>query len=98
MFLVGGDHGHTPRILSRPWLTCGCPGSDHLTRSPLTIDLSAITYIGAAGINELLRAATLTEERGSKCLLRSPSPMLVRIVEACGLGHRLQFQTMPVGT
>jgi anti-sigma B factor antagonist len=56
--------------------------------SPLTADLSALTFCDARGLAALVRMAGYAEQAGCPFRLASPRPSLVRIMRITGLHER----------
>jgi anti-sigma B factor antagonist len=51
----------------------------------LVVDLSGVTFIGAATINELIRGRTTLRHQSRSLTLRSPSRCAQRLLDVCGL-------------
>lgn len=51
----------------------------------LVVDLSAVTFLGAATIDELVRGRDLLRLQSRTLLLRSPTTFARRILGVCGL-------------
>ncbi len=65
--------------------------TDTLTRAisvddaDLVIDLSGVTFIGAASIEVLLRGRSFLRQRSRSLTVRSPSRCARRVIDLCGL-------------
>lgn len=57
-------------------------------RGTVVVDLAALDFCDAKGLNALLRMAADAERAGCPFRLASPSPSLVKIMRITGLGHR----------
>jgi anti-sigma B factor antagonist len=51
----------------------------------LTVDVSGVTFIGAAGIGVLVAAANRAREAGGGLSLLAPSPQVRRLLDVCPL-------------
>ena len=57
-------------------------------RGPVIVDLAALGFCDARGLDALLRMAGYAEHAGCPFRLASPSPSLVKIMRITGLDHR----------
>jgi anti-sigma B factor antagonist len=51
----------------------------------LIIDLSGVTFIGSAAIDELIRGRNILHRQARSLTLRSPSRCAKRVLDVCGL-------------
>jgi anti-anti-sigma factor len=56
----------------------------------IMVDVSAVTFIGAEGLNFLIRARNDECEHGRDVVLRSPPLMMARMLEICDLADLVQ--------
>jgi len=64
------------------------PADDALD-DEVDIDLSAVTFMDAAGVSTLVQASHRASELGRVLRIRQPSPAVRRVVHLCGLDGRL---------
>ena len=57
-------------------------------RRPVIVDLTALRFCDAKGLNGLLRLAGNAEQTGCPFRLASPRPSLVKIMRITGLDHK----------
>src|SRR4051794_14608250 len=60
---------------------------------PVVIDLNAVTFIDSSGLRSLLGASKRAGDRGSKIVLRSPSPAVRRLLEITGTESQFRIET-----
>jgi anti-sigma B factor antagonist len=65
----------------RRFLTAAISGGD----THLAVDMSGVTFIGAAGIGVLVAAANRAREAGGSLSLLAPSPQLRRLLDVLHL-------------
>jgi anti-anti-sigma factor len=63
----------------------------------LAVDMSGVTFIGAAGIGVLVAAANRAREAGGGLSLLAPSPQVRRLLDVCHLDAILPEAQRPVG-
>ena len=51
----------------------------------LIVDLSGVTFLSTATIDELIRVRNFLSHQNRSLLLRSPSPFARRLIDLCGL-------------
>lgn len=56
----------------------------------LVVDLSGVTFMGAATIDALIRARAVLRRQSRNLTLRSPSRCARRVVETCGFFHLIE--------
>jgi anti-anti-sigma factor len=56
----------------------------------LVVDLSGVTFLGAAPIGELIRSLELLRLRSRKLTVRSPSTFVRRVLDLCGFPGLVQ--------
>jgi anti-sigma B factor antagonist len=64
----------------------------------LAVDMSGVTFIGAAGIGVLVAAANRAREAGGSLSLLAPSPQVRRLLDVLHLDAILPAAQHPVGT
>lgn len=64
------------------------PADDDLD-DEVDVDLSAVTFMDAAGVSTLVQATHRASELGRVLRIRRPSPAVRRVVHLCGLDGRL---------
>ena len=52
----------------------------------VVIDIGALTFIDSSGINALVQAARIVEERGGRAVLASPAPHVQRVFDITHVG------------
>ena len=57
------------------------------------VDLSAVTFIGSAGLGVLAAAQRHSDVRGTSLIVRDPSPIVARMLEIAGLADHLDVRT-----
>jgi anti-anti-sigma factor len=62
-------------------------------RQRAVLDLSDLTFIGAGGIAEFIRARRLLRARGADLRLRAPSTTCRRVLEIIGAEHMLEARS-----
>lgn len=63
----------------------------------LTVDMSGVTFIGAAGIGVLVAAANRAREAGGRLSLLAPSPQVQRLLDILHLDRILPAAQYPAG-
>jgi anti-sigma B factor antagonist len=63
----------------------------------LAIDMSGVTFMGAAGIGVLVAAANRAREAGGSLSLLAPSPRVQWLLDVLHLDRNLQAAQRPVG-
>ena len=63
----------------------------------LAVDMSGVTFIGAAGIGVLVAAANRAREAGGSLSLLAPSPQVQRLLDVLHLNGILPAAQRPVG-
>ena len=63
----------------------------------LAVDMSGVTFIGAAGIGVLVAAANRAREAGGSLSLLAPSPQVRWLLDVCHLDGILPTAQRPVG-
>jgi len=63
----------------------------------LAVDMSGVTFLGAAGIGVLVAAANRAREAGGSLSLLAPSPQVQRLVDVLHLDGILPAAQPPVG-
>jgi anti-sigma B factor antagonist len=63
----------------------------------LAVDMSGVSFIGAAGIGVLVAAANRAREAGGSLSLLAPSPQVRWLLDVCHLGGILPAAQRPVG-
>jgi anti-anti-sigma factor len=58
--------------------------------SDVVVDLAEVEFIGAAWIGTLVRSRALLRAQDRELTLRSPSRVVSRLLELCGLSYLLQ--------
>ena len=61
----------------------------------VVVDLTALTFCGSAGLQELLVLAHASDELGGQVTLRHVAPVIVRLLEITGLESREFASTTP---
>jgi anti-sigma B factor antagonist len=61
-------------------------GASKAGTAGIVVDVSGVTFMGAAGINIFVVGRNQQREKGQDLMLRSPSPFLLRVLEICDLG------------
>jgi anti-anti-sigma factor len=60
-----------------------------LDDADVLVDLSGVEFMGAATVEEIVRAHGLLRQRSRSLAVRAPSTCALRILEVCGLAHLL---------
>jgi anti-anti-sigma factor len=63
----------------------------------LYLDLSELSFIGAAGVNALLTAHRAMASEGRTFIIRYPGAFAMRVFAACGVSKSLNFELEPLG-
>jgi anti-anti-sigma factor len=56
----------------------------------LVVDLSGVTFMAAATIDELIRGREILRRNSRSLTLRSPSRCARRLLDACGFSHLIE--------
>ena len=54
------------------------------------VDLSAVTFISVATLNELIRGRAFLRQHGRELSFRAPSPSASRVLDLCGLAELVE--------
>ena len=77
----------------RRFLMAAISGGD----AHLAVDMSGVTFLGAAGIGVLVDAANRAREAGGSLSLLAPSPQVRWLLDVCHLDGILPTAQRPVG-
>lgn len=64
-------------------------------RQPLVLDLSALDFMDAAGFGVLVRLANRLRSTGAFMSIRSPQPLVRRVIDLADVDHVLQVEPEP---
>ena len=62
---------------------------DGTRTADIDVDLTAVTFCDAGGLNAFLAASRLATDTGASLKLHYPPPIMTRIIEITGSGHLL---------
>jgi anti-sigma B factor antagonist len=63
----------------------------------VVVDLSQVTFLGAAGLRVLLAAARRARGLGDDLVLRDPRPIVLRLLEVTGMAHAFRVESRNSG-
>lgn len=71
-------------LATLPSLSQMLASSNALEQTDLVVDLSEVTFMDAASAKLFIRAGTMLAERSCTLVLRSPQPMVWKVLVFCG--------------
>jgi len=83
---LDGEHDVSTLLV----LTDTLAGAISADDADLVVDLSEVTFIGAASFDELIRGRAILRQQSRTLTLRSPSRCARRLLDACGFSDLIE--------